>query len=168
MNKFLSGFIRAGRANAGDTFDPPAVAATADTTIECQWCGDVHEIDRLCARAQHGMTRRSFLFMAGAGLAAAAMPTLPNVERPFSVEQVARIFNVPERMLSPMPIGRVLYHGSSDGRAWKELARFDVAVDAVVVGNGEIYGTLEGRRVAPVTAPNVEARYVRASITSAS
>jgi hypothetical protein len=37
----------------------------------CRWCGEAHGVDRLCQRAQRGMmTRRSFCFLFGAGLAA--------------------------------------------------------------------------------------------------
>jgi hypothetical protein len=45
----------------------------------CQWCGDRHGVDQLCQRAQRGMTRRSFCFLFGAGVAGAMLPT---VEQP--------------------------------------------------------------------------------------
>jgi hypothetical protein len=41
--------------------------------MACQWCGETHGPDRLCARAQRGMTRRSFCFLFGAGIAAAVL-----------------------------------------------------------------------------------------------
>jgi len=44
--------------------------------MTCQWCGDCHGPDRLCARAERGLTRRSFLFLFGAGLAAASGSSL--------------------------------------------------------------------------------------------
>jgi hypothetical protein len=37
----------------------------------CRWCGEAHDVDRLCQRAQRGMTRRSFCFLFSAGVAAA-------------------------------------------------------------------------------------------------
>ena len=43
--------------------------------MACDWCGDTHRSDPLCQRAQRGMTRRSFCFLFGAGLAAAAIST---------------------------------------------------------------------------------------------
>ena len=47
----------------------------------CQWCGDDHPIDKLCGRAQKGMTRRAFCFLFGAGAAAAlALPKIPFVD----------------------------------------------------------------------------------------
>lgn len=36
----------------------------------CQWCGDTHRSDQLCRR---GMTRRSFCFLFGAGVAGLAL-----------------------------------------------------------------------------------------------
>lgn len=39
----------------------------------CQWCGDEHGVDQLCQRAKRGMTRRSFCFLFGAGIAATAL-----------------------------------------------------------------------------------------------
>ena len=44
----------------------------------CRWCGEPHAVEKLCARAQRGMTRRSFLFLTGAGVAGMALaPSLP-------------------------------------------------------------------------------------------
>lgn len=37
--------------------------------MACEWCGDRHGADKLCQRAQRGMTRRSFCFLFGAGIA---------------------------------------------------------------------------------------------------
>jgi hypothetical protein len=39
----------------------------------CSCCGDRHGVDQLCARAQRGMTRRSFCFLFGAGVAGLAI-----------------------------------------------------------------------------------------------
>src|SRR5687768_556440 len=39
----------------------------------CQWCGDNHDVDKLCQKAQTGMTRRSFCFLFGAGIVGAAL-----------------------------------------------------------------------------------------------
>ncbi|MGE3845136.1 MAG: hypothetical protein AB7I50_26550, partial [Vicinamibacterales bacterium] len=41
--------------------------------MPCPWCGDTHRTDQLCQRAQHGMTRRSFCFLFGAGVAGAVL-----------------------------------------------------------------------------------------------
>lgn len=50
----------------------------------CPWCGDQHPADKLCSRAQRGMTRRAFCFLFGAGTAAAlALPKLPSFEQPW-------------------------------------------------------------------------------------
>lgn len=46
----------------------------------CQWCGDRHGVDQLCQRAQRGMTRRSFCFMFGAGVAGAMVAAAAPVE----------------------------------------------------------------------------------------
>ena len=43
----------------------------------CEWCGDDHPVDRLCQRAQRGMTRRSFLWLFGAGVATGLVGGLP-------------------------------------------------------------------------------------------
>lgn len=45
---------------------------------ECRWCGDYHPVDQLCQRAQRGLTRRSFCFLFGAGLAATALGIRPS------------------------------------------------------------------------------------------
>lgn len=39
----------------------------------CSFCDESHATDRLCQRAQRGMTRRSFLFLFGSGVAAATL-----------------------------------------------------------------------------------------------
>lgn len=39
----------------------------------CRWCGGRHALDQLCQRAQRGMTRRSFCFLFGAGVAGLAL-----------------------------------------------------------------------------------------------
>ena len=41
--------------------------------MTCQWCGELHGADQLCQRAQRGMTRRSFCFLFGAGVAGLAL-----------------------------------------------------------------------------------------------
>lgn len=41
--------------------------------MACEWCGEEHGVDRLCHRAQRGMTRRSFCFLFGAGIIGAAV-----------------------------------------------------------------------------------------------
>lgn len=52
----------------------------------CRWCGDAHLVDRLCGQAQRGMTRRSFCFLVGGALAAAALPLkLAPVVPPYAV-----------------------------------------------------------------------------------
>jgi hypothetical protein len=48
-------------------------------TPECPWCGVAHAADRLCQQAQRDMTRRSFCFLVGAGLAAAVVGIQPSV-----------------------------------------------------------------------------------------
>jgi hypothetical protein len=48
--------------------------------MTCEWCGECHAIDRLCQRAQRGMTRRSFCFLFGAGIAAASVGVGPSVD----------------------------------------------------------------------------------------
>lgn len=39
----------------------------------CAWCGDYHSPERLCQRAQVGTSRRSFMFLFGAGVAGLAL-----------------------------------------------------------------------------------------------
>lgn len=39
----------------------------------CHWCGDQHGLTALCQRAQRGLTRRSFCFLFGAGVAGAML-----------------------------------------------------------------------------------------------
>ena len=54
--------------------------------MTCRWCGDTHRSDQLCQRAERGMTRRSFCFLFGAGIAAALLPAQQltlEVEWPF-------------------------------------------------------------------------------------
>lgn len=51
----------------------------------CQWCGEPHSADRLCERAQRGMTRRSFCFLFSAGVGAAALGVLPLPSAPTAV-----------------------------------------------------------------------------------
>lgn len=47
----------------------------------CSWCGDRHTNDRLCQRAQRGLTRRSFCFLFGAGVTGLALsPSLSFTE----------------------------------------------------------------------------------------
>lgn len=41
--------------------------------MTCHWCGDTHGTDQLCQRAERGMTRRSFCFLFGAGIAGLAL-----------------------------------------------------------------------------------------------
>lgn len=50
--------------------------------MTCHWCGDDHGVEQLCGRGQRAMTRRSFLFLAGAGTAGLliAPPSLVVVE----------------------------------------------------------------------------------------
>ena len=50
------------------------------TMNTCNWCGDTHRSDQLCQRAQRGMTRRSFCFLFGAGIAGAALA--PSLDAP--------------------------------------------------------------------------------------
>ena len=42
--------------------------------MTCAWCGDDHGVDALCARAQRGLTRRSFIFLSSAAIVGAMMP----------------------------------------------------------------------------------------------
>jgi hypothetical protein len=71
----------------------------------CRWCGEAHDVDRLCQRAQRGMTRRSFCFLFGAGVAAGLSGFWDRVDDP--------LFDVPEPTLylypSNAPIGRYFY-----------------------------------------------------------
>lgn len=46
--------------------------------MNCHWCGEKHDTDQLCQRAQRGMTRRSFCFLFGAGIAGAMLPSAPD------------------------------------------------------------------------------------------
>jgi hypothetical protein len=48
----------------------------------CRWCGGAHTVDQLCARAQRGMTRRSFCFLFGAGVTALTIPSLVPLPSP--------------------------------------------------------------------------------------
>lgn len=58
--------------------------------MTCRWCGDDHPADRLCEKAERGMTRRSFCFLFGAGLA--VLPVAVN----FDASQVSsRVWMVP-------------------------------------------------------------------------
>jgi hypothetical protein len=43
------------------------------TATTCPWCHDRHDATALCARAQRGLTRRSFLFLTGAGVVGALL-----------------------------------------------------------------------------------------------
>ena len=55
--------------------------------MTCPWCGDRHGVDQLCQRAQRGMTRRSFCFLFGAGVAGAVVAAhaeAPNWYRDFN------------------------------------------------------------------------------------
>jgi len=75
----------------------------------CQWCGDRHGVDQLCQRAQRGLTRRSFCFLFGAGVAGALVAGAApenywyldrtGVYRAFTVEDIARAFHVPPSMI---------------------------------------------------------------------
>lgn len=47
--------------------------------MKCQWCGESHDVNRLCERAQRGMTRRSFCFLFGAGVGAMALGVVPSM-----------------------------------------------------------------------------------------
>jgi len=49
--------------------------------MSCQWCGESHGADRLCQRAQRGMTRRAFCFLFGTGVGAAALGIAPEPKR---------------------------------------------------------------------------------------
>ncbi len=68
--------------------------------MPCHWCGDEHRSDQLCQRAQRGMTRRSFCFLFGAGVAGAM---LPNVVQPWTKEYVAKLFDTPVDALDDPP-----------------------------------------------------------------
>jgi hypothetical protein len=46
----------------------------------CEWCGEPHDVGALCTSARPRMSRRSFLFLAGAGTAALVVaPSLPDL-----------------------------------------------------------------------------------------
>jgi len=48
--------------------------------MTCKWCGDDHGVEQLCGRGQRAMSRRSFLFLTGAGVAGLVLaPSLPEV-----------------------------------------------------------------------------------------
>lgn len=48
--------------------------------MTCDWCGDTHGSTSLCQRAQREMTRRSFCFLFGVGIAGLTVtPSLPQV-----------------------------------------------------------------------------------------
>jgi len=56
--------------------DPLTLLHCAGTmpAMPCSWCGEPHASDHLCQRATRGVTRRSFCFLFGAGIAAAVLP----------------------------------------------------------------------------------------------
>lgn len=77
----------------------------------CRWCGDDHGVDKLCQRAQRGMTRRSFFGLLGAGAAGLVLaPELSFVPPPAALPT-----------LMPIPLGpstvvaRKLYRSSGNG-----------------------------------------------------
>lgn len=45
----------------------------------CRWCGEPHDTTRLCQKAQRGLTRRSFCFLFGAGVASVATGGLGSI-----------------------------------------------------------------------------------------
>ena len=59
--------------------------------MTCQWCDERHGADQLCQRAQRGMTRRSFCFLFGAGLAGAALATKPAAVESWYVDHSDRL-----------------------------------------------------------------------------
>lgn len=132
----------------------------------CQWCGDTHAIDRLCQRAQRGMTRRSFCFLFGVGLAAAAVPlpawaeNTPDLPRDFPANASTKIvaslsapttvtFQTQDKTLrrgDPITISfrgaGVLFSGTIDSVSFRDGARVIRATDALefAARSAEHYG----------------------------
>ena len=85
----------------------------------CPWCGERHASDRLC---QRGLTRRSFCFLFGAGIAAAALPGRAGpVALPFdgSTEIIDRLFAPTVanfRTQDYLRVGQEITIAFSDGR----------------------------------------------------
>lgn len=48
----------------------------------CRWCGEPHDTKRLCQQTQRGLTRRSFCFLFGAGVASVATGGLRTLATP--------------------------------------------------------------------------------------
>jgi hypothetical protein len=72
--------------------------------MTCQWCGDEHDVGKLCQRAQRGMTRRTFCFLFGTGVGALSLGFVPSLPTPKTVarltgEDVARMLLAPADMI---------------------------------------------------------------------
>ena len=118
-------------------------------TRECEWCGDTHRSDQLCQRAQRGMTRRSFCFLFGAGVAGLALApqvhtftegvlTVPN-DWASKVAVTESIYS--NATLTFHTMDRTLFPGRRivvdfDGRRY-----FDGIIDTVNFETGEVHAT---------------------------
>jgi hypothetical protein len=99
----------------------------------CQWCGDRHGADQLCAKAQRGMTRRSFCFLFGAGIAGVALtPSLdtPNWYRDYNGDLIVYRLGYPTiatfTTKADLPLGRSIAIEFQGQRLFEgKVARFE-------------------------------------------
>lgn len=71
--------------------------------MTCSWCGDHHGVDRLCQRAQRGVTRRSFFGILSAGAAGAV------------IASVIPWTSQPQVLATASVVGRRLYRSNGAG-----------------------------------------------------
>jgi hypothetical protein len=58
---------------------------------QCEWCGERHAKEALCEKVKRkGMTRRSFLFLGGVGLAAVTLMPDTLIHTPEQIPEFAR------------------------------------------------------------------------------
>lgn len=114
----------------------------------CHWCGDRHGADQLCQRAKRGMTRRSFCFLFGAGIAGLALPAPPDPVVVFDGVPVSQALSDLSQV-----VGRQIYRTRAGGTEFKLIATitdnvtrtWTDNVSGLTFDNLPIFGAAEGR-----------------------
>lgn len=93
--------------------------------MACHWCGERHGVDQLCQRAQRGMTRRSFGFLFGAGLAASMM-AIRGVEGVATPDTMATSLSFDGKRPSWLDV----YQSPNPNGPFKKIGSLDVSTGA--------------------------------------
>lgn len=131
--------------------------------MTCQWCGDRHGVDQLCAKAQRGMTRRSFCFLFGAGIAgltlAGQAPTYKFTGWTFAGETRPRYVSAGVDLAKGADVTAVRIYAGGSGGPHVHIATLPPGVSHMHVGDGLRFTDAAGKPVKPTwLAPSYRMR----------